>query len=311
LFTTGQTTQIYELNKFKPPVITVRSDLPVNSLAISPDGSRLALAAGKLIFSNFPRLEQTIGDLALQSVIDWVAYSPDGKVLVAVDRLSPQASVATLRDALTGQVLLSSRTFPYINSLAVAADGKSIAIGCNDGMVTLLDSATLQPRLTIPAHTGNVIRLFFTPDSHRLISHQQGDPSKCWDVSTGQKLFEFESELPGAFSPDGVLFATSDSQYNIHLREAATGQTRRMLHGHSGGVWAMVFSPDGKRLASAGDNAMIRIWDVELGTELLALKGHNKRITSLAFTPDGRTLVSAGRELSFRIWQTADPEETP
>jgi WD40 repeat protein len=201
--------------------------------------------------------------------------------------------------------------FPYINSLAVAADGKSIAIGSNDGMVNLLDSGTLQPRLTIPAHTGNVIRLFFTPDSQRLISHQQGDPSKCWNTSTGQKLFEFESELPGAFSPDGALFATSDSHYNIHLREAATGQTRQTLYGHSGVIWAMVFSPDGKRLASAGDNATIRLWDVELGAELLALKGHTKRITSLAFTPDGRTLVSAGRDSSFRIWQTVNPEETP
>lgn len=90
-----------------------------------------------------------------------------------------------------------------------------------------------------------------------------------------------------AFSPDGKLLASGDSNKTVRLWDLGTNKQRAVLQAPSGISSALAFRPDGKVVATGNS-----IWEVESGKELASLKGHENIINSVAFTPDGKLLAS-------------------
>ena len=102
-----------------------------------------------------------------------------------------------------------------------------------------------------------------------------------------------------AFSPDGkALAAGADSNAELRVWSAETGQTLFAVGDHPGGVCALAFAPDGKTIATAAGNGTLRLIDGATGA-LRTTIGWREAAgrTALAFDPTGRHLiaVAAGR----------------
>lgn len=107
-----------------------------------------------------------------------------------------------------------------------------------------------------------------------------------------------------AFSPDGSVLASGDSDGRVRLWEVSTGRELHRLSRHTDSVQSLAFSPDGQTLASGGDNS-VWLWELRTGQPLHRLEGHSDAVRFLVFSPDGRTLASGGADKAVRLWEVS------
>ena len=105
-----------------------------------------------------------------------------------------------------------------------------------------------------------------------------------------------------AFSPDGKLFATGDSNGLVSLWEATGRREILTFKGHTSWVMSVAFSPDGQTLASCSNDQTVRLWNISSGECFHTLQGHTNRVRSIAFSPDGQILASGSEDQTVRLW---------
>ncbi|NER26329.1 MAG: NACHT domain-containing protein [Symploca sp. SIO1C4] len=105
-----------------------------------------------------------------------------------------------------------------------------------------------------------------------------------------------------AFSPDGKLFATGDSNCEISIWQVRDGQKVLSCQGHTDWVRSVNFSSDGKLLASASFDRTVRIWDTSTGECLKTWLAHTNAVNSVAISHDCTTLISNSRDTTIKIW---------
>lgn len=108
-----------------------------------------------------------------------------------------------------------------------------------------------------------------------------------------------------AFSANGLLMATAESDGILRLWRVETGQTVLRWHAHANWINAAAFSPDDRLLASGGTDHVIHLWDATTGIHQRTLMGHTHWVKALAFSHDGRWLISGSDDRTLRLWDVA------
>jgi WD40 repeat protein len=105
-----------------------------------------------------------------------------------------------------------------------------------------------------------------------------------------------------AFSPDGQLLATGDTNNEIRLYQVAGGKQLLSYNGHTGWIWSVAFSPKNHILASGSEDQTVKLWDISTGQYLTSLYGHYGGIWSVAFSPEGHILASGSEDQTVKLW---------
>jgi len=148
----------------------------------------------------------------------------------------------------------------------------------------------------------------FNPSGDRIVTADDDNVARVWDLASGKVLFELKGhKLPvffAAYSTDGSHIVTASEDGSAGIWDAESGKNILIIPAHKGPVYSAVFSPDGSRILTAGDDTTAAIWDVNTGKELVRLTGHTKPVRFANFSPDGMQVVTAsGRgDNTVRVW---------
>lgn len=216
-----------------------------------------------------------------------------------------------------------------VSAVALAPDGKTLAVGLKDGAVQLLDVATGKERFKQTRHLESVQSLAFSSDGKLLATDSASGNVILFETDTGKLHSYFKSsELISslAFSPDGKLLATGTRQksaFGKADKEAFVAvvdvATRKGVasYGQGGAVQALAYSHDGQRLVAVGSPVdpqfaergmtQITVLDVKAKTKPYGwLKGHEgARVWCVAFSPDDKLLATAGEDKNLIVWNLA------
>lgn len=257
----------------------------VNSVAYSPDGTRIAADVenfvyvweadtGKLVFG----IDSGSG-LRVWSPGEDLAFSADGSRIA----VGPHGPGAIILDSETGERLLTIRDYPTshgVGDMAFSPDGSQIFLTLVDGDVALYDAvegqflAGFKSTIESSINTPIVRSASFSPDGTRVAAGgnywpRRGPPegyAAVWDVASREELF--------------------------------------VLTGHATPVWDVAFSADSSRILTRGGET-VRVWDASDGASLLTLGPECPGIVDAAFLADDNHIMVGCEDAAVHRCETA------
>lgn len=245
----------------------------VDAILISPDGKTLVSSGSdyRINLWNLKTLEFSRAFDGHTSPVLSLVTTPDSKILVSggldgirLWDLEQQLPLATL-----------VRYDNAIYTLAISADGQTLASGDNKGVVKLWDLKSRKLIKQLKAHSQTVTGLAFTPDGETLVTASRDKNIKIWNISNGEQTQTLTGHNQAinaiAINPNGQILVSA-AQDGIKLWDLSTGKLKNPTknpteaNNNLPSIWTqptkeIAFSADGKMLASGGMDEKINIWN--------------------------------------------------
>jgi RNA polymerase sigma factor (sigma-70 family) len=256
----------------------------VQHLALSPDGSRLALAGEGCAIS---LLDLDTGKVANVSgghraTVSGLTYLPGGQ------EIASRGNDGAIRvwEATTGKKIGQVEVPPKAMTYVLSPDGKSLATTGPDNVLRLWDAGSGKETHQFAGSENGLVHFEFSPDGRTLAVTDPGSWSlRLYDVASGKKTLTLSLNGAEEPSPDGVHWAGSSPA---------------------------LFSPNGRLVASCVPALAIVVWDASTGREVLRVPVAREgwpHVTSAYFSPDARTLALERDDGSVSLWEIATGKE--
>ena len=269
----------------------------VAEIALSPDGSTLAVASRNEIILWDPAANQRRGGLRMNhpGELDNLTFSPGGLTVAAslsstiyLWSMNSNAPVAELSGGHDLQVW----------DLTFSPDGTRLVSTDQDGGLVIWDVATGQT-------TGRL-------DRRNLVA-EAATPPATLGVITLPRQRQIDPELEHrdlagsvAFSPDGTHLALAGWNDLVHIFDVGTLQPIRTLSGPPYQARSVQYSQDGSVIAVGSRDGAVHLWAAttfeSLGEPLLGLEAP---VRTLTFSPDGEVLGAADASGKVALWDLA------
>jgi WD40 repeat protein len=310
-----------ELTTLVTPRIRLRGTpkLPVNAVALSPDGKLIAIAGqGEVELQSLPERKTLARLSSIPGSVNGVAFSADGKQLVTAAGEAGLFGESRIFLIAESSVSLAKEFRGHKDSLYCARlspDGRLLATAGYDNAIKLWNVADGQELRTLDGHNGAVFELAFRRDGKVLASASGDRTVKLWNVATGERLETLKESLKElyslAFSPDGTRLAAAGVDNRIRIwritPEAKEGTNPLLVtqFAHETPILRLVWSADGQTLASSGEDRLVKLWDADTLTIRQTLQRQTDWASGLAISARGDTLVVGRIDGSVSVYPIA------
>lgn len=247
-------------------------------LALSHDGRRLAIVTG---FQESRAPLARVFDTetgTLQSAIDPLpreAHSfllnADGSRLTAAFHGGP-IGIWDVTSSIGRELAFNPYDMDTVENLTASDDESLLAVGPNDGVIRILDAATLDTRFSFIGHSSEITDLRFIDGGQRLISAGRNGEVRRWLLAEPPQrpmvLGGHDHLIHGlAIGEAGNFVATGGWDASVRIFDLATGDERARMPAETF-VQSLALSPDEKLIVTREFGGAITLYDVP-GQKLL------------------------------------------
>jgi eukaryotic-like serine/threonine-protein kinase len=177
-----------------------------------------------------------------------------------------------------------------------------------------LRRACLRQVLTLVGHTGQVLRVQYSPDSRYMATESEDGTVKLWDAGSRKLLHELPAAL-ACFSCDSRLLLIVDHQGRVQQREIEEWQRVRaldepVLHQRPrlvaarGAPWAAC-------LDRTANEQVLYYWQLGQPPKPLPVSsvGQRREVNDIAISPDGRYVAAGGSAGLLMVWDLSTGQQ--
>ena len=235
--------------------------------AFSPDGQTLAAQDTAGMMYVFRDAEAPIATLPGVGRLYPGSLSIGGLTTATADSARTGVDVWAGERSTPVEILMNPDHGAPLTSVAISADGKTMAASDDSGRTYLWDANTgTRTHVLAPADGSDVNCSVFSFSGALLVTGDVDGRAYLWNPATG-RLLRWVRDTDGsvdtvAISVDGRLLATSGTGHTIHLWSAATGASLGTIADPGGAVSSLAFNVMDTRLAAAGENGTTYVWNL-------------------------------------------------
>lgn len=286
-------------------------------LSFSPNGTELAIASHQGIHLFNTSSTEIVRSLEFEHernlIPSWLAYSPDGKTIVAPrnDKGSPGNYLLNVWEASSGKVIgvipEDSRRIYHKSNIAAASwtpDGKILVTGSWDHSIQLWDSVSHENIGSLRGHRNEVWATAVNPTGETVASGGKDGQLLLWPVKAAKKNDRIDgSWKPLAFDREGTTLAAVDRNNRLSFFETISLKSIQTLNlGVTEGRQPPVaLSADFMTLAIGKSQSKIEIRNLDTQLTRILSRG-DKRISRLTMSYTGQHLIIERRGASELEW---------
>lgn len=241
-----------------------------------------------------------------------LAISPDGTTLAVAGGSPGELGevrLLTLPEGKLKQVLLTSTDVVF--DVKFSRDGKLLATGGADNLIRVFDGQTYETKLTIANHSDWVCAVAFSADGTKLASASRDKTAKAFDLTKKGEMIagylDHNEQVYGvAFHGDGDKVYSCGRDRRIMLWNLS--DSKRTGEMGTGGHAFDLILDGGQLLACSSDNNA-RLFDAKDRKQLKQFGGHKDFIYGIALHSQSKRAATGSHDGEVRIWNTEDGKE--
>lgn len=176
----------------------------------------------------------------------------------------------------SGSARAVSGTDRRVTNLVFSPNGHWLAIGFDDGTVSIISTTNTASVKQWSAGTRSIETLHFLADGKQLFVGPKDSPGTVWDVSAAPVLratltVDFGGIVACAISPDGKMLVAVGDDTVLRWYDTATWTKTAENRDFLLETFAVQFSPDGKYLLAGGADSRVTLLDASTGKQLRQL----------------------------------------